>query len=112
MVLSTSGRNYPKPHLLGGDGREHGRIGVDVVQEAGEERGREVELSSKKAGSGRNYAILNISQSKKGLREPVSRQTPSLTRTLGAANKKQPKQVPVQLKLANLRRHRRVPRIS
>ena len=107
MVLSTSGRNYPKPHLLGGDGREHGRIGVNVVQEAGEERGREVELRS-----GRNYAILNISQSKKGLRESVSRQTPSLTRTFEEANKQQPKQVPVQLKLANLRRHRRVPRIS
>ena len=58
MVLSTSGRNYPKPHLLGGDGREHGRIGVNVVQEAGEERGREVELSSKKAGETTQYLIF------------------------------------------------------
>jgi len=43
-------------------GREHGRIGAGVVREAREERaggGR-----SKKAGSGRNYAMLNISQSK------------------------------------------------
>ena len=41
-----------------------------------------------------------------------TQQRPSLTRTLEEANKQQAKQVPVQLKLANLRRHRRVPRIS
>ena len=45
-------------------GREHGRIGAGVVREAREERaGGE---RSKKAGSRRNYAILDISQSKKG----------------------------------------------
>ena len=60
MVLSTFGRNFPKPHLWGDDGG--GCAGV--AREAREERaggGR-----SKKAGSERNYTMLNISQSKKG----------------------------------------------
>ena len=45
-------------------GREHGRIGAGVVREAREERARGGR--SEKAGSWRNYEILNTLQSKKG----------------------------------------------
>lgn len=44
MVLFTSGRKYPKPHLWGGDGggaRENRGGCAGVVQEAGEKRERE-----------------------------------------------------------------------
>ena len=54
MVLITSGRKYPKPHLWGGDGgggaREN-RGGCAGVAGAGEKRGREVEvLKRREAG--------------------------------------------------------------
>ena len=52
MVLFTSGR---KLHLGRRWGREHRRIGAGVVREAREERARGGR--SKKAGSGRNYAV-------------------------------------------------------
>ena len=52
MVLFTSGR---KLHLGRRWGREHRRIGAGVVREAREERAGGG--GSKKAGSGRNYAV-------------------------------------------------------